>query len=362
MSMLPEYREIHHSARRASRDKSTIAVSRFAADGRLAQRHREATADRGPASSGRRTSASLICLNSTSSRTTKTWAATACTISTKGRRDGPPILLLHGEPTWCYLYRKMVPLAAAAGYRCIAPDLVGFGRSDKPVDRTVHTYKFHVDQIAGLVTGARSEELHALRPGLGRADRAAGRHREWTAFARIVISNTGLPTGEDPMTPAFLAWKKMADQMLEAGDMPVGTLVATSLKMPSVKEAYDAPFPDKRYKAGPPNDAADRADLARRPGQRSQQKGVGRAAAVAQALPHRVRRQRPDHARRRPEISEGGPRNEWPTARHARRRQPFHSGNARPRVGASHDLLHFEYSVGQLRESLRFQFVGSEKR
>src|SRR5262249_8118878 len=70
-------------------------------------------------------------------------------------------------------------------------------------------------------------------------------------FWRIVISNTGLPTGEEPMSPAFLTWKRMATQMLDTGDMPVGTLVSTSARMPSLKEAYDAPVPHKRFKAGP---------------------------------------------------------------------------------------------------------------
>ena len=70
-------------------------------------------------------------------------------------------------------------------------------------------------------------------------------------FSRIVISNTGLPTGEEPMSPAFLMWKRMATEMLETGDMPVGTLVSTSARMPDSKEAYDAPFSDKRFRAGP---------------------------------------------------------------------------------------------------------------
>jgi haloalkane dehalogenase len=69
----------------------------------------------------------------------------------EGPRDAEPILLLHGEPTWCYLYRKMIPLLTAAGFRCIAPDLIGFGRSDKPADKAIHTYKLHVDAIAALV-------------------------------------------------------------------------------------------------------------------------------------------------------------------------------------------------------------------
>jgi haloalkane dehalogenase len=169
----------------------------------------------------------------------------------EGPSDGAPILLLHGEPTWCYLYRKMVPVLAAAGYRCIVPDLVGFGRSDKPIDRSVHTYKFHVDQVAGLVQALDLKNCTFFGQDWGGLIglRVVTENKE--RFARVVVSNTGLPTGEEPMTAGFLTWKKIADQMLELGEMPVGTLVATSLKLPGVKEAYDAPFPDKRYKAGP---------------------------------------------------------------------------------------------------------------
>jgi haloalkane dehalogenase len=169
----------------------------------------------------------------------------------EGPRDGQPILLLHGEPTWCYLYRKMVPRLAAAGYRCIVPDLVGFGRSDKPVDRAVHTYKFHVDEIAGLVSALDLKGCTFFGQDWGGLIGLRVVAENEGRFARVVISNTGLPTGEEQITPAFMVWKKMASQMLESGDIPVGTLVATSARAPSLKDAYDAPFPDKHYKAGP---------------------------------------------------------------------------------------------------------------
>jgi haloalkane dehalogenase len=169
----------------------------------------------------------------------------------EGPRDGQPILLLHGEPTWCYLYRKMIPLLSAAGYRCLAPDLIGFGRSDKPADRTVHTYKFHVDAMAHLVAALDLKNCTLFGQDWGGLIGLRVVTENEARFARVVISNTGLPTGEEPMSPAFMIWKQMATQMLDAGDMPVGTLVSTSAKMPSLKHAYDAPFPDKRFKAGP---------------------------------------------------------------------------------------------------------------
>jgi haloalkane dehalogenase len=168
----------------------------------------------------------------------------------EGPQDAAPILLLHGEPTWCYLYRKMVPVLVAAGHRCIVPDLVGFGRSDKPADRAVYTYKFHVDEMVGLISALDLKNCTMFGQDWGGLVGLRLVAENEPRFARVVISNTGLPTGEEPMTPAFLAWKAMSAQMLEVGDMPVGTLVATSARDPTLKEAYDAPFPDKRFKAG----------------------------------------------------------------------------------------------------------------
>jgi haloalkane dehalogenase len=169
----------------------------------------------------------------------------------EGPRDGRTVLLLHGEPTWSYLYRRMVPMLTAAGLRVIAPDLIGFGRSDKPVDRDVHTYAFHVDAMTRLVKaldlrgvtffGQDWGGLIGLRVVAENSDR----------FAAVVISNTGLPTGEETPSPAFEAWKRSSAAMIEQGDMPVGRLVATFIGDPALARAYDAPFPEPRYKAGP---------------------------------------------------------------------------------------------------------------
>jgi len=169
----------------------------------------------------------------------------------EGPNDAQPILLLHGEPTWCYLYRKMIPPLTAAGFRCIVPDLIGFGRSDKPTDRAVHTYKFHVDRIAALVAALDLKNCTFFGQDWGGLIGLRVVTENEGRFARIVVSNTGLPTGEEPMTSAFLVWKQMAQQMLDSGDMPVGTLVATTAKKPEIKAAYDAPFPNKHFKTGP---------------------------------------------------------------------------------------------------------------
>jgi len=168
----------------------------------------------------------------------------------EGPRDAAPVLMLHGEPSWSYLYRKMIPPIAAAGQRAIAPDLVGFGRSDKPVRREDYTYQRHVDWMRALV-----EALDLRRVTLVCQDwggliglRLVAEHPD--RFARVVAANTFLPTGDRPAGAAFLAWRKYSQ---ETPEFHVGGIVrggcATELS-PAVDAAYDAPHPDDRYKAG----------------------------------------------------------------------------------------------------------------
>jgi haloalkane dehalogenase len=168
----------------------------------------------------------------------------------EGPRDAAPVLLLHGEPSWSYLYRKMIPVITAAGQRAIAPDLVGFGRSDKPVRREDYTYQRHVDWMRGVL-----ERLDLRRVTLVCQDwggliglRLAAEHPE--RFGGIVAANTFLPTGDRPAGSAFLAWRKYSQ---ETPDFHVGGIVkggcVTDLA-PEIVAAYDAPFPDDRYKAG----------------------------------------------------------------------------------------------------------------
>ncbi len=168
----------------------------------------------------------------------------------EGPRDGQVVLLMHGEPSWCYLYRKMIPGIVAAGHRAIAPDLVGFGRSDKPAARTDYTYARHVAWIASLVEqldlrgvtlfGQDWGSLIGLRVAAGHPDR----------FARIVISNGGLPTGVRPPTDAFMRWQQFSQN---APALNIGGLIqggTTTALPPEVVAAYDAPFPDDAHKAG----------------------------------------------------------------------------------------------------------------
>lgn len=169
----------------------------------------------------------------------------------EGPEDGQVVLLLHGEPSWSYLYRTMIPVLVEAGHRCIAPDLVGFGRSDKPARQEDHTY---ARQVAWM-REALFDRLDLTGVTLVCQDwgglvglRLVGADPD--RFARLVVANTGMPTGDQRMPEAFLAWQRFAR---EADDFPVGAIVnggCTTELSADVIAAYDAPFPDDRYKAG----------------------------------------------------------------------------------------------------------------
>jgi haloalkane dehalogenase len=171
---------------------------------------------------------------------------------TAGPIDGEPVLLLHGEPSWSFLYRTVIPVLTAAGLRAVAPDLIGFGRSDKPAEQSAHTYARHV----GWLRQALFERLDLRDVTLVGQDwggllglRLVGEHPE--RFARVVAANTGLPTGDHPMSEAFLAWQRFATTT-ERFD--VGRVVQNGTRTelpPEVVAAYDAPFPDDRFTAGP---------------------------------------------------------------------------------------------------------------
>lgn len=167
----------------------------------------------------------------------------------EGPADAPPVLLLHGEPTWSYLYRKMIPVLIAAGHRCVAPDLIGFGRSDKPSEPSDYTYRRQVNWMAEALFGdldLRGITLFGQDWGglIGLRLLAAEPER----FARAVVSNTGLPTGDRPPNDAFLAWQRFAR---EAPRFVIGRLIAGGCAQgldDAAIAAYDAPFPDDSYK------------------------------------------------------------------------------------------------------------------
>ena len=169
----------------------------------------------------------------------------------EGPKNSNPILLLHGEPSWSYLYRHMIPQLVDKGHRVVVPDLVGFGKSDKPLEQTDYSYARHVDWMAELIFdhlnlssitffgqdwgGLIGLRLMALKP-----DR----------YDRVVIGNTGLPTGKGEATEAFLAWQKFSQT---APEFPIGKIINGGCIRGLTEDeiqAYDAPFPTDEYKAG----------------------------------------------------------------------------------------------------------------
>jgi haloalkane dehalogenase len=170
--------------------------------------------------------------------------------------DGPahadPVLMLHGEPSWSFLYRRMIPVLAAAGHRVICPDLVGFGRSDKPTRIEDHTYARHVEWMRAVAF----DQLDLRRVTLVCQDwggliglRLAAEHPD--RFARIVVANTGLPTGDIPMPEI---WWRFREAIQTIPEIEVGRFVQGGCKRPmsgEVRAAYDAPFPEESFKAGP---------------------------------------------------------------------------------------------------------------
>ena len=168
----------------------------------------------------------------------------------EGPQTADPVVLIHGEPSWSYLYRKMIPILIEAGNRVIVPDLVGFGRSDKPARRGDYTFQRHVDWMQAWLdqvdlnritfVGQDWGGVIGLRLVAGNPDR----------FARVVVANTGLPTGDDPISEAFLNWRKFS---IEVPDFNVGQIIAMGCKTSLAEEviaAYNAPFPDDTYKEG----------------------------------------------------------------------------------------------------------------
>jgi haloalkane dehalogenase len=163
---------------------------------------------------------------------------------------GGPVLLLHGEPTWSFLWRKVIPPLLDAGHRVIAPDLAGFGRSDKPIDTDWYSYDGHTLLIAALIEqlDLRDATLVVHDWGGPIGLRLAVEHPD--RFARLVILNTGVFTGEQRMSDAWMAFKRFVDH---AADLPIGFVVRSGCRRDpgdAVVAAYEAPFPNAASKAG----------------------------------------------------------------------------------------------------------------
>lgn len=167
----------------------------------------------------------------------------------EGPRDAAPILLMHGEPSWSYLYRHFVAPLVASGHRVVAPDLIGFGRSDKPARRSDYTYEAHVDWMTEWLTGLDLNGITLFCQdwgGLIGLRLVAAMPRR---FARLVIANTGLPIGTG-WSEGFAAWLKYSQEAptFNVGNIANGGCVRT-LNAAEIA-AYDAPFPDESYKEG----------------------------------------------------------------------------------------------------------------
>jgi haloalkane dehalogenase len=169
----------------------------------------------------------------------------------EGDPDAPVVLLMHGEPSWSYLYRRMIPVITAAGLQAVAPDLVGFGRSDKPSERSDYTFARHVEWMRELLfehLDLRAVTLVGQDWGGLIGLRLVGEHPD--RFARVVAANTFLPTGDTDPGEAFFAWQRFSQEVdvFPAGGIVKGGCVTDISD--EVRAAYDAPFPDESYKAG----------------------------------------------------------------------------------------------------------------
>ena len=160
------------------------------------------------------------------------------------------ILCLHGEPSWSYLYRKMIPVFVASGYQVIAPDLIGFGRSSKPTETSDYTYQTHLDWMRTFIEKLDLRDINLFVQDWGGLIGLRMLAEMPDRFSRAVAANTGLPTGERGASEAFTKWQKFS-QTVDV--FPVGPMIqrSTVSEMTDAEvAAYDAPFPDETYKAG----------------------------------------------------------------------------------------------------------------
>ena len=168
----------------------------------------------------------------------------------EGPKDGAPIVMLHGEPSWSYLYRKMIPVFARAGFRALAPDLIGFGRSDKPSAQADYSYARHMDWVTRWLTALDLTGATLVCQDWGSLLGLRLAAENDARFARIVVANGFLPTARQPVNAAFRVWRAFATY---SPVFPIGRIVAkccVSKLPPEIIAAYDAPFPSRAYKAG----------------------------------------------------------------------------------------------------------------
>lgn len=168
----------------------------------------------------------------------------------EGPSQADPVLMLHGEPSWSYLYRHMIPVVAAAGHRVIAPDLIGFGKSDKPTRLEDYSYQSHMDWMLALVEGLDLRNITLVCQDWGSLIGLRLAAEQEPRFKAIVVGNGMLPTGDQPVPAAFKIWKNFA---LYSPWFPIARIINSGTFKtlgPEERKAYDAPFPSAKYKAG----------------------------------------------------------------------------------------------------------------
>ena len=158
-------------------------------------------------------------------------------------------LCLHGQPSWCYLYRKMIPIFTAAGQRVIAPDLAGFGRSDKPVDDSTYTFDFHRNMLLQLIDRLDLKNVHLVCQDWGGLLGLTLPMENPDRYTALLVMNTALGTGDIPLGEGFLAWR---EYVRSRPDLDVAKLLqrSTPILSDAEAEAYAAPYPDVSFKAG----------------------------------------------------------------------------------------------------------------
>ncbi|HEX9132194.1 MAG TPA: haloalkane dehalogenase [Ktedonobacteraceae bacterium] len=164
--------------------------------------------------------------------------------------QGEVILCLHGEPSWSYLYRKMIPILSR-NHRVLAMDFVGFGRSDKFTERSEYSFQMHHDTVVGFINALGLERITSVVQDWGGLIGLTVASEMPERFARLVIMNTGLPTGDEPMGRGFMRWREFA---ASSTDLPIGLVIQNGTAKrelkPEILAAYESPFPDVTYKAG----------------------------------------------------------------------------------------------------------------
>ena len=208
--------------------------------------------------------------------------------------EGEVVLCLHGEPSWSFLYRRMIPILARRA-RVLAPDLIGFGKSDKFTERSDYSYKMHRDALVGFLDALDLQKITLVCQDWGGllGLQIAGQLPD--RFSRLVIMNTALPTGDIPMGDGFKAWREFA---ASTPDLPIGTIFGRSIsdesrRTPEILAGYEAPFPDASYKAGAAQFPLLVPIAPDDPRRRREPRGLEDPRAMAEALPRPVGPQRP---------------------------------------------------------------------